>query len=219
MASQPQANHITTLLTSPLLPIHLRPLLPSDAAAFARLVSDPRAASDPAVRPIDASTARDVISRMRDSASKPTMLDPSGTGVVVSGPDRVNLAVVLDNEKEEQVIGLGGYGAIKTREGGRRVGDVGVLIDPAFRGKGYATEALRLAIDWGFAGVEEGGLQLDLVSITTLSDNEPVVRLVRDKLGVRVEPVEREVEGGKGDKREIYWELRKQDWVCERSER
>ncbi|KAH7145716.1 GNAT domain-containing protein [Dactylonectria estremocensis] len=215
MASEVRkVSHIGTLLESQTLSISLRNLQLDDAPAFARLLSDPRNSSDPHIKPMDVSTAESVIARMRKSASEPTTYDASGR--VLTGPGRVNLVVVLKSEDQPEgtVIGLGGYGAIKEleRDGQKlRAGDVGVLIDADYRGKGYATEALKLAMDWGFAGVGEGGLQLDRITITTLDDNEPVIKLVSDKLGLDGKSVEREaeIEG----KTELYWELKKGDWV------
>ncbi|KAH6895551.1 GNAT domain-containing protein [Thelonectria olida] len=216
MASEtPQkVYHLNTLLESEELPIFLRNVQPDDAAAFARLLSDPRAATDPAIKPMDVSTAQNVIARMLDSASEPTVFMPDGK--VLSGPGRVNTVVVLRSEQRPDggVIGLGGYGAIKVweRNGAKvRAGDVGAMIDVDSRGKGYATEAMKLAIDWGFASVQEGGLQLDLVTITTLDDNEPMIKLINDKLGLSVKGVEREAE--MPGKTEIYWELQKSDWI------
>ncbi|KAK7418547.1 hypothetical protein QQX98_003892 [Neonectria punicea] len=206
--------HIDTLLESKNLPISLRNLEFKDAPDFARLLSDPRSASDPSIKPMELPTAQTVIARMRESASEPTVYNTSGK--VVAGPGRVNLAVVLASEghPDGTLIGLGGFGAIKklARNGDAlRAGDVGALIDADYRGKGYATEAMKLAMDWGFASVAQGGLQLDLVTLTTLTDNEPVIKLVNDKLGLKGKGVTRasEMEG----KTELYWELKKEDWI------
>ncbi|KPM35079.1 hypothetical protein AK830_g11495 [Neonectria ditissima] len=206
--------HIDTLLESKNLPITLRNLEFKDAPAFARLLSDPRNASDPNIKPMEIPTAQTVIARMRESAAEPTVYDARGK--VVAGPSRVNLVVVLASEEQAEgtVIGLGGYGAIKRleRNGATlRAGDVGALIDADYRGKGYATEAMKLAMDWGFASVAQGGLQLDLVTLTTLADNEAVIKLIDGKLGLQGKSVTREaeVEG----KMELYWELKKEDWI------
>ncbi|KAH7165465.1 GNAT domain-containing protein [Dactylonectria macrodidyma] len=209
-----KVSHIGTLVESKTLPISLRNLQLEDAPAFARLLSDPRNSSDPNIKPMDVSTAETVIIRMRESASEPTIYDTNGK--VLAGPGRVNLAVVLKSEDQPEgtMIGLGGYGAIKEleRDGQKlRAGDVGVLIDADYRGKGYATEALKLAMDLGFAGVGQGGLQLDRITITTLDDNEPVIKLVNDKLGLSGKSVKREAEIA--GKMELYWELKKGDWV------
>ena len=207
--------HLDTLLESKDLPISLRNLEFKDAPAFSRLLSDPRNASDPNIKPMEIPTAQTVIARMRESASEPTVYNTSH-GKVVAGPGRVNLAVVLASDEQPggAVIGLGGYGAIKQLERNGdtlRAGDVGALIDADYRGKGYATEAMKLAMDWGFATVAQGGLQLDLVTLTTLADNEPVIKLINDKLGLKGKSVTRESE--MEGKTELYWELKKEDWI------
>ncbi|KAH7017495.1 GNAT domain-containing protein [Ilyonectria destructans] len=207
-------SHIDTLLESKTFAISLRNLELKDAPAFARLLSDPRNASDPNIKPMDVSTAQGAITRMRESASEPTVCDAHGK--VITGPSRVNLAVVLGSEDQPdgKMIGLGGYGAIKEleRNGEKlRAGDVGALIGADYRGKGYATETMKLAMDWGFAGVGQGGLQLDRITITTLNDNEPMIRLINDKLGLKGKGIEREAET-EGEI-ELYWELEKGDWI------
>lgn len=207
-------SHIETLLESKTLSISLRNLELKDAPTFALLLSDPRNASDPNIKPMDVSTAQGAITRMRESASEPTVYDANGK--VITGPSRVNLAVVLTSEDQPdgKMIGLGGYGAIKEleRNGEKlRAGDVGALIGADYRGRGYATEAMKLAMDWGFAGVGQGGLQLDRITITTLNDNEPMIRVINDKLGLKGKGIEGEADS-EGVK-ELYWELEKGDWI------
>ncbi|KJZ79822.1 hypothetical protein HIM_00536 [Hirsutella minnesotensis 3608] len=166
-------------------------------------------------------------------------------GVVASGPDRVNLAVVLlagpsttssgagatsragtrlddedkgpDSPGGDEVIGLGGFGAIKTlhhpSRPGRslRAGDAGVLIGESHRARGYAAEAMRLAIDWAFTPVAQGGPQLDLVTVTTLRDNAPMIALAERHLGLAGKGVLRPAEGGE-PVGEMYYELWPEEW-------
>lgn len=221
MASQSttEVSHLDTRLVSQTLPIVLRTIQPGDAARFAAILSDPANASDPHAKPLDAAAAAAIIAKQRQSAAAPTVLD-AATGAVVGGPGRVNMVVelLLDGGQQRHVIGLGGYGAIKdrVRDDGRpplRAGDVGAMIDPAHRGKGYATEAIRLAVGWAFAPASEGGLQLDLVTITTEADNAAMVKLADEKLGLRGRGTRRPSpeEGGQGVT-EVYYELTKKDW-------
>ncbi|OAA68877.1 Acyl-CoA N-acyltransferase [Cordyceps fumosorosea ARSEF 2679] len=214
-----EVSHLDTRLVSPTLPIVLRTTLPSDAARFAAILSDPANSSDPhAGQPLDPATASSIITKQRASAAVPTVLDPT-TGRVLRGPPRVNMVVeLLSSSPGPLVIGLGGFGAVKdwTRAGRAvRAGDVGAMIDPAHRGRGYATEAIRLAIEWAFtpAAAEGGGPQLDLVTLTTSADNEAMVRLAGGKLGLRGRGTRRpsEEEGQEGVT-ELYYELTKEDW-------
>ncbi|KAM3559772.1 hypothetical protein MY1884_003271 [Beauveria asiatica] len=225
-----EVSHLNTRLASPTLPIVLRTIQPSDAARLAALLSDPsNAPADPNAVPLSATAASELIARQRLSASVPTVIDTARGGVIIDGPSRVNMAIELllpdaasssSSSSSPLIIGLGGFGAIKelVRDGRKiRAGDVGAMIDPEYRGKGYATEAMRLAIDWAFAdattGSGGGGLQLDLVTVTTLEDNVAMVKLAEDRLGLKGRDTRRacEEEGAEG-KTEVYYELTKKDW-------
>lgn len=159
--------------------------------------------------------AEQAIERSIESASEPTIVDAQGN--VIRGPDRVNMMLVLKSEdggNEETVIGLGGFGAIKTRmRDGRKIrsGDAGAMLDPAYKRRGYGTEAMKMAMGWAFTPTSEGGPQLDLVTITVLEDNEPMLELVNEKLGLEGKGIARLAEFD-DDKQEIYYELKKEDW-------
>lgn len=209
MASQ--VVHLDTRLESKTFPIILRTVEVRDAPHHARLLVQDSVYS---AKPIDAAASERNIGLQRESAAQPTVLGPDGA--VLSGPRRVNMVICTKaaDGAAEQVIGLGGYGAIEDSErDGRKVraGDVGVLLDEAFRGKGYGQEAMRLAIDWGFSPASEGGPQLDIVTITTLSDNAPMVRIAEEKLGFKGKGVRRPA-GFDADKQELYIEIRPEEW-------
>lgn len=207
-----QISHLNTRLESKTLPIFLRNVELQDASAMASLLSDPRNASDPNIKPMAVSTAEAVITRMRESAAEPTVYRRED-GHVLRGPGRVNLAVLLKAPEGEVMVGLGGYGGINTleRDGSKvRAGDVGVVIDAEYRGRGFATEALKLAMDWGVSTVEDGGPQFDLLTMTTLSENEAMVKLANEKLGL--EGMGSERNSGFDDKLETYWELTPAEW-------
>lgn len=142
------------------------------------------------------------------------MTDSSGT--VTSGPAKANLFVVEDDEP----IGIAGFGCIKTleREGKSvRAGDAGVVLEVGKRGKGYATEAMLLTLDFGAAAVSEGGLQLDLLTITTLEDNEAMIKVI-ERLGFSKDSaIVRPAEFDKS-KQELYIEIRREEWRKKRSQ-
>lgn len=211
-------SHLNTIISSPSNPLlFLRTIQPSDAPAFSAILSSPSNKSDPHGKDIDLSTAVSSISRMRESASQPTILDAHGN--VVSGPSRVNMMLVLksgdeDGQPNESVIGLGGFGAIKDWErGGQKIraGDVGAMMDPAYKRRGYGVEAMKMAINWAFSPASKGGPQLDLVTITTLEDNGPMLKLLHEKFGLEGKGVARPAEFDE-DKNEIYYELSEEDW-------
>lgn len=197
-----EANHLSTILTSKSFPILLRTIQPEDAPRHAALLD------------LEVAKSEVNIANQRKSADVPTVLNPDGT--VASGPGRVNMVIVTTTASgaEDQLIGLGGYGQIQSLErDGRKIraGDVGVLLQPEFRGKGYAFEALKLAIDWAFSPVSEGGPQLDLVTITTLEDNAPMVRIANEKMKLDGKGVVRPT-GFDPSKNEVYWEFTAEDW-------
>ncbi|KXH31976.1 acetyltransferase [Colletotrichum simmondsii] len=219
-----QASHLPTTLRSPTHPILLRTLEESDFAAVSAVLSDPENTKyDPHASAISPEVAKIVIARMRESASVPSVVDET-SGKVVSGPGRVNLLVVYvgdgtndgktlsEKEGEEgTVIGFGGYGGINEHEeDGRkiRVGDVGVMINPQFRGRGFAAEAVRLAVEWGFRKVAEGGLQLERVSATMSERNVPMRGLVEKRFGWAgvVKPGKEEGDG------EVFFEVTGETW-------
>ncbi|KAK6224613.1 acetyltransferase [Colletotrichum tabaci] len=231
MAPTKQASHLPTLLRSPTHPILLRTMEPRDAAALSAVLSDPENTKyDPHASAISPEVARVVIDRMRESAAVPTVLDDA-TGRVASGPGRVNLVIVYVDGVENTVgveggegvvVGLGGFGGIdeheeevdeKDGEGKAkrvkvRVGDVGAMVNPGFRGRGFATEAIRLAVEWAFTRVEDGGPQFDRVTATMGEANKAMVGLVERKFGWKGVAKPGEEEGGG----EIFFEVGPRDW-------
>ncbi|KAK1465492.1 acetyltransferase [Colletotrichum cuscutae] len=207
-----QASHLPTTLRSPTHPLLLRTLEESDFAAVSAVLSDPENTKyDPHASAISPEVAKIVIARMRESASVPSVVDEA-SGKVASGPGRVNLVVVhVGDEEEGTVVGFGGYGGINEHgEDGRRirVGDVGVMINPGYRGRGFAAEAVRLAVEWGFRRVAEGGLQLERVSATMSERNVPMRGLVEKRFGWAgvVKPGKEEGDG------EVFFEVTGETW-------
>ncbi|KXH48564.1 acetyltransferase [Colletotrichum nymphaeae SA-01] len=215
-----QASHLPTTLRSPTHPLLLRTLEDSDFAAVSAVLSDPENTKyDPHASAISPEVAKIVIARMRESASVPSVVDEEGK--VVSGPGRVNLLVVYvgdgtddgktSSEKEGTVIGFGGYGGINEHEeDGRkiRVGDVGVMINAEFRGRGFAVETVRLAVEWGFRKVAEGGLQLERVSATMSERNVPMRGLIEKRFGWAGVVKPGKEEGGG----EVFFEVTGETW-------
>ena len=219
-SSHLQANHLHTRLESKSTPVFLRTITLDDAPFHAALLSDPANGADPNSKPMTEESSRGAITKQIASADVPTIYDED-LGRVLSGPSRVNMMVCLtepdlpsSSGNGDIIIGLGGYGAIKDweRDGKKiRAGDVGVLLDPKYRGKGYAVEAMKLAIEWAFTPVSKGGPQLDLVTITTLEDNAAMVALTEQKLGQAGKGVLRPAEFDE-NKQEKYWEVNAQQW-------
>jgi len=164
-------GQLNVVLKSPTLPMLLRSATPPDGPALVEILNNPSNTEfDPHAGSGDLSlsTAESIITRWLEAYASPT-------------PSRVNLLVV-DLSKDSKVVGLSGYGHIATNPDGTRVGDVGVMINPEARGKGFGVEAMRLSIEYAFGKIKEGGLALDGVTATMLKRNAPMVGVMR-KLG------------------------------------
>jgi len=164
---------LNTILRSPTHPILLRNPETRDAPAYSRILSNPANNEfDPTANPISASQCETVIERMRVSASEPV-------------PTRVNFVIVqlpsIGSEEEGEVIGLSGFGGIDEveRDGRKlRFADAGAMLDPEFRGKGYAFESMRLSIDFALKV-----LKVDGITCQTDEKNVAMVALAEKKFG------------------------------------
>lgn len=161
----------STNLVSPTLPILLRNPSLKDATTFSAILSNPlNNKHDLYAQPLSPSSAESTISDMVLSAS-------------AAIPTRVNLVIVLlsypgaSETLDSPVIGLSGVGGIDVIDG-RRWADVGVMVNPEHRGKGFALESLRLSIEFAFRELSVHG-----VSCQMDSANVEMVGLVEGKLG------------------------------------
>lgn len=162
------SGQLNITLLSTTLPIVLRVPEATDAAALLDILSDPRNTEfDPHAGngTLQLPSIEAMITRMRASAA-------------MEVPDRVNL-VVVDTSLDNKVVGLGGFGHIGT-EGNKRIGDVGIMLDPQVRGKGYGVEAMKMAIGYAF-----DVLKLDEVTATMQEKNVPMRNLLDKKLEVK----------------------------------
>lgn len=159
--------------------------------------------------------------------------------IVCLKPDAAN-----ENEQgTDTPIGFSGYHDIKESTDAAtgkilRKGGTGMFIDaPDYTGKGYAVEALRAVLDFGFAVSEPGevteleqrkqkqnqvqeqvqGLNLDEIDIGTLLENTPFQGVMR-KLGLADIGVHGiggdEFEPHKG-KKTVDWKISREEW-CKR---
>lgn len=88
--------------------------------------------------------------------------------------------VVLDG----LVIGTGGLGWIGQRSSdGKWIGDAGMMITPAQRGKGYAYEALRMILDYGYRV-----LIMDEIHVSCVDKNDAFKSLMNVKFGFSAAP-------------------------------
>jgi len=183
----PDSPAATLTSTSP--PLTLRLALPTDAPALLRIFTDSLNTEH------DASTAglntppaiENLISRWRNLTTPLT---------------RLNFVVVAAGG---EVVGVGGTGCIYTREGdGKRVADVGVMINPEARRKGYAGASLRMTTDYLLRV-----LKLDEVTVEMRAANVGMRALMEEKCS---EFRSREREDLKfGD--EISYRVGRDEWI------
>jgi len=100
---------------------------------------------------------------------------------------RFQLAVTL--KTTGRLIGNCG---IRRETGDAREADIGYELDPAYWGHGYATEAARAVVGWGFSE-----MHLHRVSAWCIADNAGSVRVL-EKLGMQREARLREKQYFKG---------------------
>jgi RimJ/RimL family protein N-acetyltransferase len=100
---------------------------------------------------------------------------------------RFQLAITL--KPRQQLIGTCG---IRTQSASAREGDIGYELSPRHWGQGYATEAARAVLQFGFAELE-----LHRIWSRCIADNVRSVRVL-ERLGMRLEGRLREKEYFKG---------------------
>jgi 8-oxo-dGTP pyrophosphatase MutT (NUDIX family) len=107
----------------------------------------------------------------------------------------VTLRPVGADEREEFAVEVGAHviGTVALRQVGASTGEITFALDDATRGRGYATRAVRLLVDYAF-----GSLGLGRVQARVGTDNTAAVRVAR-RAGLRNEGVVRvplEVDAG-----------------------
>lgn len=105
----------------------------------------------------------------------------------------------------DRVIGFGGINAISTDAQGKRIADLGVLIDSSEWRKGYGREALQATLDFAFRNVEAGGVGCDEAFFETLAVNMPFQGLA-DGMGMA------KWKQVKSDGKEVEYRFSKEDW-------
>ncbi|KAG2186489.1 hypothetical protein INT44_002711 [Umbelopsis vinacea] len=183
-------TQLQTVLRSTKLSILLRVPNVEDAPALLNLLSDPQNTEfDPHAGngSFQLAQIEGMVVRMRESADSDV-------------PGRVNL-VLVDTSDGDKVIGLGGFGHIAT-EGAKRIGDVGIMITPEARHKGYAAEAIKMSIDYAFQV-----LKLDQVTATMLAKNIPMRNLMDKQL--KLTGTIRDGEFGQ----EVFYSVLPEEWI------
>ena len=168
----------------------LREYLPEDEPAFVAYQSDPRAQEfyDPA----------------HAQSGGPQTLVPLFIRWAGEVPRHNWQLAIATREGPATLIGSAGLRQAEMPQG---VAEIGLELAPDYWGRGFASEAARVLITFGFTT-----LGLTNVRGTTVSANERVTRLVR-RLGFRrVAEAEGSAWLAARGWREVTWELRREDW-------
>jgi 8-oxo-dGTP pyrophosphatase MutT (NUDIX family) len=99
----------------------------------------------------------------------------------------VTLRPVSEDQREEFAVEVGGrvVGTVRVRDVGDSTGEITFALEAATRGRGYATRAVRLLVEYAF-----GALGLGRVQARVATDNAAAVRVAR-RAGLRNEGVVR----------------------------
>jgi ribosomal-protein-alanine N-acetyltransferase len=158
-------DHRTLTLSTPRLQV--RPLQPADAPALFAIHADPEFARFWSSPPWTAlAQAEQLIAQDQ---------------IDLATGEHIRLGIV---RKEDGAL-LGSCTLFKIHEGNRRA-ELGYGLGPAFWGAGYAQEAVRALLDFGFADAAAGGLGLHRVEADIDPDNQGSAKLL-ERLGFSLE--------------------------------
>ncbi len=191
--SSPNPNLRTENLT-------IRPAVPSDAAPLAALFGNPLNTLHEPHKPSNP-TPEEYQGRI----AKWEDLRARGQAYFLVITRRPMTETGSASPSAEGVIGFGGINTISTDAQGKRIADVGVLIDSSEWRKGYGREALQATLDFAFQEVEAGGVGCEEAYFETLAVNTPFQGLA-DRMGMA------KWKRVKSDGKEVEYRLSKEDW-------
>lgn len=181
----------------------LRPAVPSDAAALAAIFANPLNTQHEPHKPSNptAEEYRIRIAKWADLRARGqayflviTRRDPTTETPGPAAPPTDGV-----------VIGFGGINTISADAQGKRIADVGVLIDSSEWRKGYGREALRATLDFVFRAVEAGGVGCDEAYFESLAVNTPFQGLA-DRMGLA------KWKRVKSEGKEVEYRFSREDW-------
>ncbi|TEY87540.1 hypothetical protein BOTCAL_0001g00670 [Botryotinia calthae] len=191
--SSPNPNLRTENLT-------LRPAVPSDAASLAAIFASPLNTQHEPHKP-----SSPTVEEYQGRIAKWDDLRASGKAYFLVITRRPTTETESGSLPADGVIGFGGINAISTDAQGKRIADLGVLIDSSEWRKGYGREALQATLNFAFRKVEAGGVGCDEAFFETLAVNTPFQGLA-DRMGMA--KWKRVTSDGK----EIEYRFSKEDW-------
>jgi RimJ/RimL family protein N-acetyltransferase len=116
---------------------------------------------------------------------------------------RANIVVTVN----EHIVGTGGLGWIGLmKSDGKLIGDAGIMLDPDWRGKGYAYETLCMVIDHGFRT-----LCMEEIHLACVDANSAFKGLMNTRFGFEAAPIQDKMFGN-----EWIWRIKRNDWYVSR---
>ncbi|THV48471.1 hypothetical protein BGAL_0246g00110 [Botrytis galanthina] len=178
----------------------LRPAVPSDAAPITAVFANPLNNQNEPHTPSNP-TVEEYLRRI----AKWDDLRASGKAYFLVITRRPTTEIKSASSPADDVIGFGGINAVTTDAQGKRVADLGVLIDSSEWRKGYGREALQATLDFAFQSVEAEGVGCEEAFLETLAVNTPFQGLV-DRMGMA------KWKRVKSEGKELEYRFSKEDW-------
>lgn len=182
----------------------LRPAIPSDAAPLAALFANPLNTLHEPHKPSNPTEEeyQGRIAKWEDLCARGQayfLVITRRPSTTETGPE------LASTSAGGRVIGFGGINAISTDAQGKRVADLGVLIDSSEWRKGYGREALQATLDFAFRKVEAEGVGCEEAFFETLAENTPFQGLA-DRIGMA------KWKQVKSEGKEVEYRFSKEDW-------
>ncbi|TGO30048.1 hypothetical protein BPAE_0008g00400 [Botrytis paeoniae] len=191
--SSPNPNLRTRNLT-------LRPAVPSDAAPLAAIFASPLNNQHEPHTP-----SNPTVEEYQGRIAKWDDLRANGKAYFLVITRRPTTETGSASPPADGVIGFGGINAVSMDARGKRIADLGVLIDSSEWRKGYGREALQATLEFAFRTVEAEGVGCEEAFFETLAVNTPFQGLA-DRMGMA--KWKRVTSEGK----EIEYRFSKEDW-------
>lgn len=178
----------------------LRPAVHSDAAPLAAIFANPLNTQHEPHKP-----SNPTVEEYQNRIAKWEDLRASGQAYFLVITQRPTTETELGPPSADGVIGFGGINAVTTDDQGRRIADLGVLIDSSEWRKGYGREALQASLDFAFRKVEAEGVGCEEAFFETLAVNAPFQGLA-DRMGLA------KWKRVKSEGKEVEYRFSKEDW-------
>ncbi|KAF7936825.1 hypothetical protein BELL_0473g00100 [Botrytis elliptica] len=178
----------------------LRPAVPSDAAPIVAVFSNPLNNQNEPHTP-----SNPTVEEYQRRIAKWGELRASGKAYFLVITRRPTTETGSASLPADDVIGFGGINQVSTDAQGKRIADLGVLIDSSEWRKGYGREALQATLDFAFRTVEAEGVGCEEAFFETLAGNKQLQGLA-DRMGMA------KWKRVKSEGKEVEYRFSKEEW-------